>query len=180
MLKANKCRKTSGYSTENIEKEVALMKCYLPAGDWCRIDKALNKVVMTYLLQNWDYSGERLGTVKHICPWGMKYTMSSSLSDKKCKNKPYLPSVIKDLIADKPYNKDLMTISITNTGPQAAREYCRLSCRTCESDPELLKAMFQKHQDVLGPNPNVFTLIRNFDTFKINTDKIDFVGCFLP
>ena len=33
MLKTNKRRKTSGYSTENIEKEVALMRCYPPAGD---------------------------------------------------------------------------------------------------------------------------------------------------
>ena len=48
MSETNKCRKTSGYSTENIEKEVALMKCYPPAGDWRRIDKAPNKVVMTY------------------------------------------------------------------------------------------------------------------------------------
>ena len=65
----------------------------------------------------------RLGTVKHICPWGMKDTMTSLLSDKKWKNKPVLPSIIKDLIAAKPYNKDLMTISITNTGPHTAREY---------------------------------------------------------
>ena len=35
MLKTNKRCKTSSYSTENIEKEVALMKCYPPAGDWC-------------------------------------------------------------------------------------------------------------------------------------------------
>ena len=98
------------------------MKCYLPAGDWRRKDKASNKVVMTYLLQNWDYSGERLGTVKHICPWGMKDTMTSLLSDKKCKNKPVLPSIIKNLVADKPYNKDLMTISVKNTRPHAAHE----------------------------------------------------------
>ena len=155
------------------------MKCYLPAGDWHWIDKASNKVAMTYLLQNWDYSGEILGNVKHICPWGMKDTMTFLLSDKKCKNKPVLPYIIKDLTTDKPYNKDLMTISVTNTGPHAAREYYRLSCQTCESDPELLKAILQKHQDVLRPNPNIFTLIWNFDSLKVNTDKIDFVGCFL-
>ena len=56
----------------------------------------------------------------------------------------------------------------------------RLSCQICESDLELLKAMLQKHQDVVGLNPNVFSLIQNFDSLKINTDKIDFVGCFLP
>ena len=33
---------------------------------------------------------------------------------------------------------------------------------------------------MLGPNPNVFTLILNFDSLKINTDKIYFVDCFLP
>ena len=49
--------------------------------------------------------------------------MTSLLSDKKCKNKPVLNFIIKDLIADKPYNKDLMTISVTNTGPHA--EYYR-------------------------------------------------------
>ena len=54
----------------------------------------------------------------------MKDTMTSLLSDKKCKNKPVLPFIIKDLIADKQYNKDLMTISDTNTGPHA--EYYRL------------------------------------------------------
>ena len=54
MLKSNKHGKTSGYSKENIEKEVALMKRYPPAEDWHQIDKASNEVVMTYLLQNWD------------------------------------------------------------------------------------------------------------------------------
>ena len=180
MLKTNKCCKTSGYFMENIEKKVALMKRYPPAGDWCQIDKASKKVAMTYLLQNWDYSGERLGTVYYICPWGMKDTMTSLLSDKKCKNKPPLPSIIKDLIAEKPYHKDLMTLSITNTGLHAAHEYYRFSFRTCESDPELLNAMLQKHQNVLGPNPYAFTLIQNFDSLKINTDKIDFVSYFLP
>ena len=101
MSKTNKCRNTSGYSTEHIEKEVALMKRYPLAGDWRRIDKASNKVEMTYLLQNF---GERLGAVKHICPWGMKDTMTSLLSDRKCKNKSVLPSMIKDLIADRPYS----------------------------------------------------------------------------
>ena len=59
------------------------MKCYPPAGSWRRIDKSSNKVVMTFLLQNWNYSGENIGTVKHLCPWGMKETMTSLLSDKK-------------------------------------------------------------------------------------------------
>ena len=110
----------------------------------------------------------------NICLWGMKYNMTSLLSDKKCKNNPVLPSIIKDLIADKLFNKDFMAISITNTGPHAGREYYRLFCRTCESDPELLKAMLWKHQDVLGPNPDVFTLIWNFG------NTVDFVDCFLP
>ena len=66
MSKTDKRQKRSGYSTEHIEKEVALMKRYPLAEDWHGIDKASNKVVMTYLLQNCGYSGEKLGTVKHL------------------------------------------------------------------------------------------------------------------
>ena len=42
------------------------MKRYPLAEDWHGIDKASNKVVMTYLLENCGYSGEKLGTVKHL------------------------------------------------------------------------------------------------------------------
>ena len=66
MSKTDKRQKTSGYSMEHIEKEVALMKRYPLAEDGHGIDKASNKVVMTYLLQNCSYSGEKLGTVKHL------------------------------------------------------------------------------------------------------------------
>ena len=50
----------------------------------------------------------------------------------------------------------------------------------CESDRELLKALFKKHEEVLGSKPIVFTLIQNFDSLKISVEKLDFFGCFLP
>ena len=63
------------------------MKRYHPGGDWRRIGKTSNKIVMSYLLQTWNYFGEELRTVKHLCPWEMKDIITSMLSDKKCKNK---------------------------------------------------------------------------------------------
>ena len=163
MSKTNKRGTTSGYCQENIGNKIALMKRYHPGGDWRRIDKTSNKIVMSYLLQTWNYSGEELGTVKHLYPWEMKDTITSMSSDKKCKNKLALKSRIKQ----KTKNKDLIKISVTGTGPHTPLEYCHLFCQTCESDPKLLKALVKKHEVVLGPKPIVFTLIRNFDSLKI-------------
>ena len=56
---------------------------------------------MTYLLQTWNYFGEELGTVKHLSPWGTKDTITSMLSDKKCKNNSVLPLLIKNQIENK-------------------------------------------------------------------------------
>ena len=130
MSKTNKRHETSGYCQETIEKEITLMKCYPPAGDWRWIDKTTNKIVMTCLLQTWNYSCEEPG----IFSWEMKGTITFMLSDKKCKNKLVLPSLIKNQIENKKYNQDLMRDSVTNAGPHPPREYYRLFCQTYESD----------------------------------------------
>ena len=122
MSQSNKLHKTSGYCQETREKKTALMKHYSPAGDWRQIHKTSNKIVMTYLLQTWNYSDEELGTVEHLCPWGIKDTITSMLSDKKCKNKPVLLLLTKNLIENKKYDKDLMKISVKNIGLHASRE----------------------------------------------------------
>ena len=59
------------------------MKHYPPVGGWHWIDKTSNEIIMTFSLQTWNYFGEELGSVKHLCPWGMKDTITSTLSDKK-------------------------------------------------------------------------------------------------
>ena len=146
MSKTNKRHETSCYCHESIEKKIVLMKCYPPAGDWRWIDKTSNNIVMTYLLQTENYSGEQLRTVKHLCLWEMKHTITSMLSDKKCKNKLVLPSLLKNQTQNKKCNKDLMEISVTNLGPHVPSEYYPLFCRTYESDPELLSSF-------LGPKP---------------------------
>lgn len=56
------------------------MKHYPPARDWHRINKISNKIVQT-----WNYSAEEIDTVKYLCPWEMKDTITFMLSDKKCK-----------------------------------------------------------------------------------------------
>ena len=58
----------------------------------------------------------------------MKDTITSMLSDKKCKNKPVLPFLTNYLIENKKYNKDLMKISVTNIGLHASRENYGLFC----------------------------------------------------
>ena len=62
----------------------------------------------------------------------MKDTITSMLSDKKCKSKPILPFLMKNQIENKKYDEDLMKIYVTNTGPHAPCEYYRLFCRTCQ------------------------------------------------
>lgn len=92
---------------------------------------------------------------------GMKDTIIFMLSDKnvKCKNKPVLPLLITNQIENKKSKQDLMNISVTNTGPHAPRTYYYLFYQTCESDPELLKGLLKKREEVLEPKPIVFTLI---------------------
>ena len=43
-----------------------------------------------------------------------------------------------------------------------------------------MPALLRKHKDSLGEKPDVFSLIDHFDSLKIPSDKIDFIGCFLP
>lgn len=52
-----------------------------------------------------------------------------------------------------------MNISVTNTKPHAPRAYYHLFYQTCKSDPELLKGLLKKREEVLEPKPIVFTLI---------------------
>ena len=52
-----------------------------------------------------------------------------------------------------------MNISVTSSGPHAPRTYYYLFYQTCELDPELLKGLLKKREEVLEPKPIVFTLI---------------------
>ena len=137
---------------------------------------------MTTLLQKWEFEGTEIAVIKHLCPWGVKDTYSRMLQLDKCKEKGFQPKIIQDFFKEgnPKYNKSKVKLTVTNTGPAAAREYYHVFCRTCESDPELLPALLRKHRDTLGPKANLFSLINNFDSLKISEDKIDFIGCFLP
>ena len=67
--------------------------------------------------------------------------------------------LITNQIENKKSKQDLMNISVTNSGPHAPCTYYYLFYQTCESDPELLKGLLKKREEVLEPKPIVFTLI---------------------
>ena len=179
----NKRRSYDGYSKQNIDEQVQLINRYQPAGKWRRVELRTPKIVMTTLLQKWQLEDEEIAVVKHLCPWGVKDTYSKLLSDDKCKEKGFQPKVVQDFFKSPTapkYEKGKIKITVTNTGPAPSQQYYHVFCRICESDPELLPALLRKHKDSLGEKPDVFSLIDHFDSLKIPSDKIDFIGCFLP
>ena len=184
----NKRRSYDGYSRENLEEQVNLILRHQPKGKWRRVEKRLTKVVMTTLLQKWEWNsgedggGVEIAVVKHLCPWGVKDTYSKLLSADKCKERGFQPKVVQDFFhtSAAKYDKKKITITVANTGPSTAEKYYHVFCRICESDPELLPSLLRKHKDTLGANANVFSLIDHFDALQILPDKIDFIGCFLP
>ena len=144
----NKRRSYDGYSKQNIDEQVQLINRYQPAGKWRRVELRTPKIVMTTLLQKWQWEDEEIAVVKHLCPWGVKDTYSKLLSDDKCKEKGFQPKVIQDFFKSPTapkYEKGKIKITVTNTGPAPSQQYYHVFCRICESDPELLPALLRKH-----------------------------------
>ena len=136
---------------------------------------------MTTPIQKWVYKGEHVGETRYITPWGMKATFGHVLSTDSCRVKQFLPPTIKAKVGDAQYSREQMKVVIEDTGHAEPKEYYRVFCRTCASDPELLPALLKQHSEALGSSkPDVWSLIQNFDALKIPSEKINFVGCFLP
>ena len=134
---------------------------------------------MTTLLQKWEWNDggdevKEIGVVKHLCPWGVKDTYSNLLTAEKCKERGFQPKVIQDYFqmpTTPKYDKKKVVITVTNTGPATAEKYYHVFCRICESGPELLPSLLRKHKDSLGANPNVFSLIDQFDAFGASSQQ---------
>ena len=183
MATTNKRRSYDGYSIENLPAQIDLINRHPPKGQWRRAELRSTNMVMTTLLQKWEFDNHEIAVVKHLCPWGAKDTYSSMLVKNKCKEKGFQPKVVQDYFANPEnpkYDKSKVKLSVANTGPAAPRQYYHVFCRTCETDPELMPALLRKHADTLGPKPNVFSLANNYDSLKISEDHLDFIGCFLP
>ena len=70
------------------------------------------------------------------------------------------------------------SLSISNSGPEAMKEYVHLYCTHCKKVfiPKILEAQ----RDALGENSTLLNLINQWHILIIPEDKIDLAGCFLP
>ena len=59
----NKRRPYDGYSKQNIDKHVQLINRYQPDGKWRRVELRTPKIVMTTLLQKWQWEDEEIARV---------------------------------------------------------------------------------------------------------------------
>ena len=78
------------------------------------------------------------------------------------------------------YKLDTFTVTVTDSGPQAMKEFWRFYCNTCDKNPNIVTAFFKQHQEDLGVNAKVNDLINNFDVITIPTEKSVYAGCLLP
>ena len=136
-------------------------------------------IVATTLLQSWKHVSGKTVTMKHFCPWGMKEFQSRLLLANKCKNKQCLPYQLKEEAKDlcgENYKKCDWSVTAVNTGPQEPKSYNRLYCTHCHS--VLLPPLLNKHAEALGGNPNVESLVANWNVLKIPDHFSDYIGCF--
>ena len=65
-----------GHTKQNIDKHVQLINRYQPDGKWQRVELRTPKIVMTTLLQKWQWEDEeiaRVGLIFLISGWGCHY-----------------------------------------------------------------------------------------------------------
>ena len=69
------------------------------------------------------------------------------------------------------YKLDTFTVTVTDSGPQAMKEFWHFYCNTCDKNPNIVTAFFKQCQEDLGVNAKVNDLINNFDVITIPTEK---------
>ena len=71
-----------------------------------------------------------------------------------------------------------MSLSISNSGPAAIKEYIHLYCIHCKKI--LIPNILEAQQDALGEDVTLLNLTGTWDILKIPEDKTYLPGCFLP
>ena len=145
---------------------------------WRLID--YKTMVMTYIHQTFQHTSGAETTIKHLCPWGMRETLSKLLKEPRCLTQNVLPVEVKNEHQElmKSYNKTEWTLIISNTGPKKPEKYHRLYCNHCSKD--LLPKLIEVYSDALGDSKNLEGIINNWDALEIPLKYLDYVGCFLP
>ena len=76
------------------------------------------------------------------------------------------------------YDKKDWAITINNTGAQEPTDYYHPCCTHGKN--VLLPIVFEGFKEGLGANPDVVSMVSNWDAPKIPAKYMDYVGCFLP
>ena len=175
MSDANKRNPTDGFSVQTMDERIKKMKKY--GEEWRKLIQ--RKVVMTTVTQTWTRTSGVSETVKHICPWGIRETISKLYHLKVCKNFQSIPSKIKTTFPDHftkdAYNPDEWTLSVSNSGAEDAKLYYHLYCQHCKEAPRGSTGKMGDDQQ-----KNIDSLIANWDMLKLKDAYLDYTGCFLP
>ena len=96
-----------------------------------------------------------------------------------CLSHAIVPNEVKEQISDlmkkESYDKKDWAITINNTGAKEPT----VSSVLHSLQKVLLPKVFEEFKEGLGANPDVVSLVSNWNTLKIPAKYMDYVGCFL-
>ena len=159
-----------------------------PQGDWRKVDKI--KLEYTVLERTWSWSGvdDDTYTEKHVAPWGMVKEATESLKSENVGNSyKTLPTDVKDHFSSLSpinFNKDDVTVAVTNSGNMGFSTFSFLYCSICKA--KSLIPFMKEFQDMLPNHATVEDVLCNWDKIK---EKKKFVktkyhksmcGCLIP
>ena len=177
MSETNKRNVTDGFSPETIEARLKNMRKY--GASWRKIEQ--RKVVMTVISQTWTHTSGVTESVRHICPWGMRETVSKFYLRKVCKNFKSVPTKIKESFPEyfikEGYDPDEWTLSVSNNGAMDGQSYYHLYCQHCK---EVLIPKVLEEVKARSSVKTIDELIANWDVLKLKDAYLDYIGTFLP
>ena len=132
---------TNGFTQEKINKSVSNYLTRQPQGNWRQCQNSC-RIAYTYVIQNWTFK-EITHQIFHFSPWGMRETIGTRLSKPQVKaNFNALPNEVVDKlgVTKENFDKNALTVSITNHGYQAPQPFVRFYCTECQKTflPKLL------------------------------------------
>lgn len=177
--KTNKRNPTVGFSVQTMADRLLKMNRYNAI--WRKVE--MRTVVMTILTQTWTHTSGAFGTVKILCPWGMRGALSKFYTRIVCKNFTAIPNEVKQQLPELTGTKDIYnavewTLTVSNSGALPPRKYHHLFCQHCKEVK--IPSVIAEVGDRLGEDKTLDALISNWDMLELKDAYIDYIGCFLP
>lgn len=180
-------RDSKGWDKDTVKNRLKNMARYPPKGDWRRISEAPSaglKVRYTIAIAEWKYR-EKTCIIKHLVPYGMYNAAKSILLYKKNTCFSVLRSEIVEYfgLTKENYNRNEMSVSISNNGDQGIRSFTWIYCRICVRN--VCREIYISNMSLTGQGleddkDKVAGIIEKWDTLKISQWKLDAVDCILP